>query len=81
MALATLVWSGPIPVSTGERPMCAEVSSEQEIINMITKIQSYVYNLQYLLIEFDGYIYNLTEPNGENAMQLIRAMIANGMEP
>ena len=78
---ATLVWSGTIPVSSSERPMCAEISSEQEIINMITKIQSYVYNLQYLLIEFDGYIYNLTEPNGENAMLLIRAMIANGMEP
>ena len=78
---ATLVWSGPIPVSTGERPMCAEVSSEQEIINMITKIQSYVYDLKYLLVEFDGYIYDLTQPNGEIAMKFIRAMIANGMEP
>lgn len=36
---ATLVWSGPIPKSTNERPMCAEVSSEQEIINMIILIK------------------------------------------
>lgn len=50
------------------------IEGEEAIIDYITRLHAFV-DAIYILVEFDGFVYDVTEPSGVNAARLIRAMI------
>ena len=56
------------------------IEGEEEIVNYITRLHAFV-DAIYVLVEFNGILYDVNDPGGKYTAELIRAMIANGMEP
>lgn len=55
------------------------VEGEEEIVNYISRLHLYVNDI-YILVEFDGILYDVSNPSGENSEKLIRAMIDSKYE-
>ena len=52
----------------------------QALACLSRKIPAYKPELVHVLVEFNGILYDVSKPDGIHAQELIRAMIANGME-
>lgn len=61
-------------------PQVKIIEGEEEIVNYITRLHAFV-DAIYVLVEFNGILYDVNDLGGKYAAELIRAMIANGMEP
>lgn len=61
-------------------PQVKIIEGEEEIVNYITRLHAFV-DAIYVLVEFNGILYDVNDPGGKYAAELIRAMIAKGMEP
>lgn len=70
---ATISWMYIKP--HGNLPPHIEIiEGEEEIVTYITRLHAYVYDI-YILVEFDGIIYDVSKPDGIHAQELITAMI------
>jgi hypothetical protein len=70
---ATISWMYIKP-HKNKLPYVETIEGEEEIVNYITRLQAYVYDI-YVLVEFDGILYDVSKPDGIHAQELIRAMI------
>lgn len=70
---ATVSWMYIKP-HRSQLPHVEVIEGEEEIITYITRLHSFV-DAIYVLVEFDGFLYDVSEPSGVNAARLIRAMI------
>lgn len=70
---ATVSWMYIKPDRT-ELPHIEIIEGEEAIIDYITRLHAFVDGI-YILVEFHGYVYDVTEPTGVNAARLIRAMV------
>lgn len=55
-------------------PQVKIIEGEEEILNYITRLQLYADTI-YVLVEFNGIIYDVSKPDGIHTKELIRAMI------
>lgn len=76
---ATVSWMYIKP-HRNQLPHVEIIEGEEEIVNYITRLHAFV-DAIYVLVEFNGILYDVNDPSGKYAAELIRAMIANGMEP
>lgn len=76
---ATVSWMYIKP-HRNQLPHIEIIEGEEEIVNYITRLHAFV-DAIYVLVEFNGILYDVNDPGGKYATELIRAMIANGMEP
>lgn len=70
---ATVSWMYIKP-HRSQLPHVEIIEGESAIIDYITRLHAFVDSI-YVLVEFDGFVYDVTEPSGVNAARLIRAMI------
>lgn len=70
---ATVSWMYIKP-HRDQPPHIEIIEGEEEIVTYITRLHAYVYDI-YILVEFDGILYDVSSPSGENSGRLIRAMI------
>lgn len=70
---ATVSWMYIKP-HKNQLPHVEVIEGEEEIITYITRLHAFV-DAIYVLVEFHGILYDVTEPAGVNAARLIRAMI------
>lgn len=70
---ATVSWMHVKP-DRAELPRVEIIEGEEAIIDYITRLHAFLDGI-YLLVEFHGILYDVTEPSGVNAARLIRAMI------
>lgn len=70
---ATISWMYIKP-HRDQPPHIEIIEGEEEIVTYITRLHAYVYDI-YILVEFDGIIYDVSKPDGIHAQELIRAMI------
>ena len=70
---ATISWMYIVPHEF-QRPHVEIIEGEEEIVNYITRLHAYVYDI-YVLVEFEGILYDVSEPSGIHAQELITAMI------
>lgn len=70
---ATVSWMYIKP-HRNQLPHVEIIEGEEEIITYITRLHAFV-DAIYILVEFDGFVYDVTEPSGVNAARLIREMI------
>lgn len=71
---ATVSWMYIKPWHINQFPHIEIIEGEEAIIDYITRLHAFVDGI-YILVEFDGFVYDVTEPSGVNAARLIRAMI------
>lgn len=76
---ATVSWMYIKP-HRNQLPQVKIIEGEEEIVKYITRLHLYADTI-YVLVEFNGILYDVNDPGGKYAAELIRAMIANGMEP
>lgn len=76
---ATVSWMYIKPYRS-QFPQVKIIEGEEEIVNYITRLHAFV-DAIYVLVEFNGILYDVNDPGGKYAAELIRAMIAKGMEP
>lgn len=76
---ATVSWMYIKP-HRNQLPHVEIIEGEEEIVNYITRLHAFV-DAIYVLVEFNGILYDVNDPGGKYTAELIRAMIANGMEP
>ena len=55
-------------------PQVKIIEGEEEIVNYITRLHLYADTI-YILVEFNGIIYDVSKPDGIYTKELIRAMI------
>lgn len=70
---ATVSWMYIKP-HKNQLPHIEVIEGEEEIITYITRLHAFVDSI-YVLVEFHGILYDVTEPAGVNAARLIRAMV------
>lgn len=70
---ATVSWMYIKP-HKNQLPHVEVIEGEEEIITYITRLHAFVDSI-YVLVEFHGILYDVTEPSGVNAARLIRAMV------
>lgn len=70
---ATVSWMYIKP-HRSQLPHVEIIEGEKAIIDYITRLHAFV-DAIYVLVEFHGILYDVTEPSGVNAARLIRAMI------
>ena len=70
---ATVSWMHIKP-HRNKLPYVEIIEGEEEIVNYITRLQSYSYDI-YILVEFNGILYDVSKPDGIHTQELIRAMI------
>lgn len=70
---ATVSWMHIKP-HRNKLPYVEIIEGEEEIVNYITRLQSYSYDI-YILVEFNGIIYDVSKPDRIYTIELIRAMI------
>lgn len=71
---ATISWMFSKPHNRLQVPHVEVIEGEEEIVSYITRLNAFV-NAIYVLVEFNGILYDVSDPSGENAGKLIRAMI------
>ena len=55
-------------------PQVKIIEGEEEILNYITRLHLYADTI-YVLVEFNGILYDVSKPDGIHTKELIRAMI------
>lgn len=70
---ATVSWMYIKP-HRSQLPHVEVIETEEEIVNYITRLHAFV-DAIYILVEFEGILYDVSDPSGPNAAKLIRAMI------
>ena len=70
---ATVSWMHIKP-HRNKLPYVEIIECEEEILNYITRLHLYADTI-YVLVEFNGIIYDVSKPDGIHTKELIRAMI------
>lgn len=70
---ATVSWMYIKP-HRNQLPHVEIIEGEEEIVNYITRLHAFV-DAIYVLVEFNGILYDVNDPGGKYAAELIRAMI------
>lgn len=70
---ATVSWMYIKP-HRNQLPHVEIIEGEEEIVNYITRLHAFV-DAIYVLVEFNGIIYDVSKPDGIHTKELIRAMI------
>ena len=70
---ATISWMYIKPHGN-QIPHVEIVEGEEEIVNYITRLNAFV-DAIYVLVEFNGILYDVSDPSGIHAQELIRAML------
>ena len=70
---ATVSWMYIKP-HRNQLPHVEIIEGEEEIVNYITRLHAFV-DAIYVLVEFEGILYDVSNPSGVNAARFIRAMV------
>ena len=70
---ATVSWMYIKPYRS-QFPQVKIIEGEEEIVNYITRLHAFVDTI-YVLVEFNGILYDVSKPDGIHTKELIRAMI------
>lgn len=70
---ATVSWMYIKP-HRSKLPHVEIIEGEKAIIDYITRLHAFL-DAIYVLVEFDGYVYDVSKPDGIHAQELIGAMI------
>ena len=72
---ATVSWMYIKPYRS-QLPQVKIIEGEEEIVKYITRLHLHLYaDTIYVLVEFNGIIYDVSKPDGIHTKELIRAMI------
>lgn len=72
---ASVSWMYIKPYRSRSRlPHVKIIEGEEEILNYITRLHLYADTI-YILVEFNGILYDVSKPDGIHTKELIRAMI------
>lgn len=69
---ATISWMYKRPHN--QLPYVEIIEGEEEIVNSITRLQAFTDDV-YVLVEFDGILYDVSDPSGPNTAKFFKAMI------